>query len=177
MATTRIIRHIAHGPKDLMELVSDVEAYPEFINLLSALRVTNRKSISDVHEQFEADATVTYKFISESFRSTVNIFHDLNRIKVTKSDRAGALRVLDNTWHFHELSDGSTLIDFHIEVKLKAFPLEMLLREKFASAGEKIMSLFVVKARQECPKIGDASLDLAAEYKRLNLPKSAAKSA
>lgn len=170
MAKTQITRHIPHTPKDLMKLVSDVEGYPVFINLLSALRVVNRKTVSEFHEQFEADATVTYKFIRENFRSIVDIYHDQNRIQVAKSNKDGVLKSLDNTWHFHELSDGSTLIDFHIEVRLKAFPLERLLREKFDVAGQKIMSLFVVKARQTCPKVGDPNLDVKAECKRLGLP-------
>lgn len=170
MAETHMTRRILHSPEDLMDLVSDVESYPDFINLLSALRVVKRKKISDVHDQFEADATVSYKFIRETFRSFVNIYHDKRRIEVTKSNKDGALKSLDNTWCFHELSDGSTLIDFKIEVRLKAYPLERLLREKFTSAGSKIMSLFVEKAHKQCPRVGDPNLDVKAECKRLGLP-------
>ena len=169
MASTHIIRHVRHSPKDLMTLVGDVEAYPEFINLLSALRVTNRKQISEGHERFEADATVSYKFISESFSSVVNLHHGENKISVTKANRAGAVKALHNDWKFHELSDGSTLVDFKIDVKLKAFPLEMLLRDKFDKAGNQMMNLFETKAGLTCEKIGDPSLSLGPEYQRLGL--------
>lgn len=169
MAETRLIRRIEHAPKDLMALVADVETYPEFINLLSALRVTNRETLSDVHERFEADATVSYKFVRESFRSVVNLHHDEQRISVTKADRSGAVRDLKNDWKFHELSDGSTLVDFNIKVKLKAFPLEILLAEKFDKAGDKIMNLFTAKAETSCEKVGRPDLDLPAEYARLGL--------
>lgn len=169
MAETHLTRHIRHSPKDLMTLVGNVEAYPEFINLLSALRVTKRKMITEFHEQFEADATVSYKFISESFSSVVNLHHDQNRISVTKADRSGAVRSLRNEWDFHEVSDGSTIVDFKIKVKLKAFPLEMLLSEKFNRAGDHMMNLFETKAGQTCPVIGDPNVNLTAEYARLGL--------
>ncbi len=169
MADARLLRRVMHTPDDMMGLVSNVEAYPEFITLLSALRVLNRKSITDAHERFEADATVSYKFIRETFRSVVNIYHDQHKIVVQKASQGGALRSLDNHWTFHTLSDGSTLVDFTIEVKLKAFPLEMLLREKFDAAGRYIMNHFETRAAQVYKKVGDPGLDMDAEYQRLGL--------
>ncbi len=169
MANTRLTRRIMNSPKDLIALVSNVEAYPEFINLISALRVSNRTNITENHERFEAEATVAYKFIRESFRSVIDVYHNENRIVVSKADKSGAVKALQNDWHFHELSDGSTLVDFMIDVKLKAFPLELLLRDKFDRAGEHLMTLFETKASQVCPAVGDQTLAVAAECKRLGL--------
>ncbi len=171
MAETSMSRHLPHKPEDLMALVANVEAYPEFINLISALRVTNRKHITPEHEQFQAEATVAYKFVRETFHSVVNIHHGENRISVTKADKSGAVKSLSNDWYFHELSDGSTLVDFSVAVKLKAFPLEMLLRDKFDRAGDHMMNLFTSKAAQTCPKVGDPTLAIDAECERLGLNK------
>lgn len=169
MANARLTRRIMNAPDDLIALVSNVEAYPEFINLITALRVSNRTRPSEHLERFEADATVAYKFIRESFSSVVQVDHEKKHINVSKANKSGAVKALQNDWHFHELSDGSTLVDFMIDVKLKAFPLEMLLRDKFERAGQHLMNLFEVKASQVCPKVGDPNLSIEAECKRLGL--------
>ena len=71
MAKAILHRRVMNAPGDLLELVSNVERYPEFINLLSAVRISNREAISDTVERFEAEANVSYKFISERFNSLV----------------------------------------------------------------------------------------------------------
>ncbi len=159
-------------PADLVKLVSNVEAYPEFINLLSAVRVTDRESIGDGVERFEAQAMVSYKFIREQFHSVVTVDHGKNTINVAKADRSGAVKDLKNEWVFHELSDGSSLVDFFVKVSLKAFPLELMLRDKFDRAGEHIMKLFEVKASQTFPVVGDPDLNLKQELERLGLRQS-----
>ena len=169
MAKATLHRRVMHAPNDLFDLVSDVERYPEFINLLSAIRVSNREQVSGSIERFEAEANVSYKFLSERFNSLVEVDRENLTIDVSKADRSGAVRALKNNWVFHPLSDGSTYVDFFVEVKLKAFPLEMMMREKFDKAGRHIMNLFETKAGQTYKKIGDADLDLDTELSRLGL--------
>ncbi|MBC6403333.1 MAG: hypothetical protein GDA39_06275 [Hyphomonadaceae bacterium] len=160
-------------PEDLLRFVSNVEGYPVFINLLSAVRVTNRRRVGDL-ETFEAEVTVSYKFFSEKFRSFIRIDHAKNEIDVSRASRRGAVRFLKNRWVFHELSDGSSLVDFSVDVRLKALPLEMILRRKFYKAAVHMIGLFETRARQVYPEVGDSDLDLKAEYKRLNLREPAA---
>ena len=169
MASATLHRRVMHAPSDLVDLVSDVERYPEFINLLSAVRISNRETFSEDVETFEAEANVSFKFVSDTFRSIVKVDRANHTIDVAKANRSGAVKSLKNNWVFHPLSDGSTLVDFFVEVKLKAFPLEMMMRDKFDKAGQHIMGLFEVKAGQIYEKVGDADLDLNAELKRLGL--------
>ncbi len=169
MAEARLLRRVMHSPNDLLELVGNVENYPKFISLISALRTTKRTDMGPGIEKFEAEATISYKFISENFRSTVEIDRPAKMISVNKAQRGGAVRDLKNRWIFHELSDGSTLVDFFVLVRLKAFPLDILLRDKFDKAGTELMDMFTQKAAEECAKVGDPELDLEAEYLRLGL--------
>lgn len=169
MAEAHLSRRIRHSPDDLVHLVSNVEAYPEFINLISAMRVMKRTSVTDTHERFEADATVSYKFISESFSSVVDVHSDKRQINVRKAERGGAVKRLQNDWTFHPLEDGSTLVEFFIEVKLKAYPLEILLRDKFGKASIHIMNLFEKKASQVYPRVGTEEFDVQVEYAKLKL--------
>ena len=169
MAEAHLSRRIRHSPEDLIHLVSNVESYPEFINLISAMRVLKRTSVTETHERFEADATVSYKFISENFSSVVDVHKHTRQIRVRKAERGGAVKTLQNDWTFHALEDGSTLVEFYIEVKLKAYPLEVLLRDKFEKASVHIMNLFEKKASQIYPYTGANEHDVQKEYVRLNL--------
>lgn len=165
MPSASFTRHIFHAPDDLLEMVANVEDYPSFINLISALRIT--KKISDT--DFEAEAVVAYKMIRESFKSLIHIDREKKFIRVTKAEKGGAVKTLENTWRFHELSDGSTAVEFYVDVSLKAFPLNMLIRDKMDKASDVIMNAFVARAAQVCKPVKDEGLDLVAEYQRLGL--------
>ncbi len=163
MPETRLKHRVMHRPEDMLEMVADVERYPKFIKFISALRVKNRKQISDTVEQFEAEATVSFKFVSEKFISDVRVDQNAKTISVKKSGSGGALRSLENKWKFIELSDGSTLVDFYVNVSLKAFPLNMLLNDKFDKVGTELMGLFERKAGLAFEKVGDPDLDWESE--------------
>jgi coenzyme Q-binding protein COQ10 len=165
MPEAHIIRRIRNSPEDLYGFVADVEKYPEFINLISALRIT--KTLSET--EFEAEAVVAYKMISESFRSHVMTDADALKIEVTKAEKGGAVKSLLNRWQFHPLKDGSTLIDVVVDVRLKARSLEFLLRNKFSSASVHIVSAFERRAGQILPVVGEADYDFKAEAKALGV--------
>ena len=165
MPKTHLIRRIRNSPEALFNFVADVESYPEFINLISALRIT--KKVSDT--EFEAEAIVAYKMISETFRSHVVADLDALRIEVKKEEKGGAVKSLFNSWQFYPLSDGSTLVDVVVEVGLKARPLEFLLREKFAKASVHIINVFETRASQDLPIVGEADYDFQSEAKALGL--------
>jgi len=163
MPKTRLKHRVMHRPDDMLSMVADVERYPKFIKFISALRVKNREQISDSVETFEAEATVSFKFISEQFNSDVRVDKDARTISVKKSGKGGALKSLENSWKFHELADGSTLVEFYVDVSLKAFPLNMLLADKFDKVGSELMRLFEHKAGLQFEKVGDPDFNWEAE--------------
>jgi coenzyme Q-binding protein COQ10 len=165
MPSTSFTRHICHDPDELLEMVANVEDYPVFINLISALRITKQLNETD----FEAEAVVAYKMIRERFKSLIHIDRENRFIRVTKAQKGGAVKTLENSWKFHALEDGSTLVEFYVEVSLKAFPLNMLIRDKMGRASEVIMNAFVARAAQVCKPVKSEDIDLAAASKRLGL--------
>ena len=162
-------KRILHSPDDLLEMVADVENYPKFVDLISALRITKETQLSEDHTQFEAEALVAYKMINETFASTVDVYRDQHKIVVQKSERGGALRSLRNDWIFHPLPDGSTLVEFFIDVKLKAFFLDSLLASKFDKAADMVMDAFEARAAQLYDNFGAESYDAEADIHRLGL--------
>jgi len=165
MPNAHLIRRIANSPEDLFGLVADVEKYPEFINLLSALRVT--KKLSDT--EFEAEAIVAYKMIRETFRSHVIADPSTLKISVTKAEKGGVVKSLNNNWTFYPLRDGSSLVEVTVDVRLKALPLDFLLRDKFAKASVHIVNLFETRAKQQLPKVGGGVYNFKPELKALGL--------
>lgn len=165
MPKAHLIRRIRNAPEDLFEFVSDVENYPEFINLISALRITKKLS----ETEFEAEAIVVYKMISESFRSHIRINPEALKIEVQKAEKGGAVKSLFNSWNFYPLDDGSTLVDVVVDVRLKAMPLEFLLREKFQKASVHIVNVFETRAQQKLRKVGAVEYDFSSELKALGL--------
>ncbi len=150
-----ISRHLTYSPEDLLAMVVDVNAYPEFINFISSVRILSKKQISPHIEEMIADVVVQYKFFRETFRSKVIIDRENLQINIGKEGHGGAVRSLANIWDFRLLSDGSTQIDFDLEVSLKAVPLEFLLRNKLDKAAEIIMQAFENRAAQICKPVGD----------------------
>lgn len=165
MPSTHLIRRVCAAPDDVFDIVADVENYPKFINLISALRITKQISPTD----FEAEAIVAYKMLRETFRSHIHIDREKGLIEVSKAQAGGAVKTLKNTWKFYELSDGSTAVDFFVDVSLKAFPLNILIREKMGRASDVIMAAFERRAAQVCKPVGLDNLDLTAEYQLLGL--------
>lgn len=165
MPSAHLIRRIRNSPEGLFDLVADVENYPEFINLISALRVTKKLS----ETEFEAEAVVAYKMLRETFRSHITADRDALKIEVKKAEKGGAVKSLVNRWVFYPLKDGSTLVDVVVDVRLKAMPLEFLLRDKFGKASVQIVNLFETRAKQDLPSVGEADYDYKSELISLGL--------
>jgi len=117
MPAAALLQRVRHRPDDIMALVAEVENYPRFIGLISALRVTKETQLSESHTHFEAEAVVAYKFI------------------------------------------------------LKAFPLEMLARDKFDKVATKIMAMFIDYAGETLDVVGEADFDVSEDMARLGLKK------
>lgn len=169
MPEARYAKRILHGPGDLLDMVADVERYPEFVDLIAEMRILKREQRSPSHTAFEAQAVVAYKMINEVFASEVDVFRDQHKIVVRKSERGGAVKTLLNEWTFHPLADGSTLVEFYVDVRLKAFFLDSLLAAKFERAASTIVEDFEAQANRLYAPSGRPDYDASAEIARLGL--------
>jgi len=160
MPKTRIRKRVRHAPDEMLQFVTDVEKYPEFINFVSTVHVLKREKISADIERFSADVAAQYKFIRETFRSHVTINRAEKTLEIKRDGHGGAVRTLRNDWKFIELADGSTLIDFSIDVKLKVAVLDFLIRQKFQKATTHMIDVFERRAAQVCKVVGDEGFDL-----------------
>src|SRR5436189_5766980 len=66
-------RLVNHSAPQMFDLVADVERYPEFVPLCSALKVRQRTPRADGTEIVIADMTVSFKLVRESFTTRVTL--------------------------------------------------------------------------------------------------------
>src|SRR5438876_9321832 len=105
-------RRVLHAASEMFELVADVERYPEFLPLCSALKVRGRERAAEGVEIIVADMTVAYKLIQETFRSKVTLQRPSLQILVEYLD--GPFSLMENRWTFCPAGSGACDVEVFI---------------------------------------------------------------
>ncbi len=143
---------LRHRPDDLFDLVSDVRAYPKFIKLISAMRVTRDRTEKGSGE-LDAEARVRYRFVRERFSTRVRFDRPGRLIDVDYL--AGPFHDLANQWRFHALDDGSTLVDFWIRYSFKNPVLQVLVDTNRGRAIRYLIGAFEDEAARRYETVGE----------------------
>ncbi len=129
----------------MFDLVADVERYPEFVPLCTALRVRSRRTAGDVRETLIADMSVGYKMIRERFTSRVTL--DKPRLRVVVEYIDGPFSHMENIWTFRDEPDGArSLITFFIDYEFRSRMLGALMGSMFDAAFRKFSQAFEERA-------------------------------
>lgn len=139
-------RHVRHSPKNMFDLVADVESYPEFLPLCEALAVRSRRDGGNGKSLLVADMTVGYKAIRETFTTQVLLKPDDLAIDVKYLD--GPFRYLDNRWRFIAEGEAGCIIDFFIDYAFKNRMLGMMMGSMFDRAFRMFAEAFEKRADQ-----------------------------
>jgi coenzyme Q-binding protein COQ10 len=137
-------RRVRHAASDMFDLVVDVEKYPLFVPLCSALRVKSRTEKGEGVSVLVADMTVAYKFISETFTSRVT--HDRPNLKILVEYLNGPFSRLQNRWTFKPLSETSCEVEFFIDYEFRSRTLALLMGAMFDTAFRKFAVAFEQRA-------------------------------
>jgi coenzyme Q-binding protein COQ10 len=147
MSAFRTTRRVPFTPRQMLDLVADVERYPEFLPLCEALTVRRREREEEA-EILIADMTVGYKAIRETFTSRVRI--EPARLEVVATGVPGAMgpfRRLENRWQFRPAPGGGCDVDFSIAYELRSAMLQMLVGALFDRAFARYTEAFEARAR------------------------------
>jgi coenzyme Q-binding protein COQ10 len=144
-------RHfVPYSPRQMYDLVADVEQYAQFLPLVDELKVLRRDN-SGSTTVLTASMAVGYKAIRETFMTRVTLRPDDLSIVANYLD--GPFRHLENRWRFPALSRGSstqqisgTEVDFYIDYEFKSLMLGMLVGAMFDTAFRKFTSAFEARA-------------------------------
>ncbi len=142
MSSASIKKIIPCKKNQLIEMVLDIEKYPEFVPWCIEGKVYDRNESEDLIN-FNGDLKVGKSILNETFSSQVSYYKEKDKIIVTNLD--GPLKYLKNEWFFKEINN-STQLEFFIDFELKNSILNSIMRKSFELGLNKIAKSFEERA-------------------------------
>ena len=142
MSSATLKKIIPCKKNQLIDMVLDIEKYPEFVPWCISGKVYDKKESSDMIS-FNGDLKVGKSFLNETFSSHVSLYKELDKIIVTNLD--GPLKYLKNEWKFKEVNN-STELEFFIDFELKNPILNAIMTKSFELGLSKIAKSFENRA-------------------------------
>ena len=137
-------RRVQHRADQMFDLVADIERYPEFVPLCSALRVRRRMPQADGTEIIVAEMTVSFKLVKETFTTKVAL--DRENLKITVRYLQGPFSNLENRWTFEPKGDDACDVGFFIAYEFKSRMLATLMGSMFDAAFARFSAAFEKRA-------------------------------
>ena len=144
MPSTSIKKKISCSKKNLIEMVLDIEKYPEFVPWCLDSKIHDKTDKGDTIE-IKADLTIGKSFFRDTYKSFVIYNKSEDSIHVTNID--GPLKHLENEWFFRQDGDSSE-VEFHVDFELKNKILNVLMIKSFDLGLKKIADAFEKRAIQ-----------------------------
>ena len=142
MPKASVKRLIECNKNQLIDLVLDIEKYPEFLPFCLDAHVYEKKNEGDL-VLIIADLTIGKGPFKDTYKSDVKFNKKESAIKVTNI--GGPLNHLENIWYFKEQENGTEIsfdIDFEIENKF----LNIVMTKSFQFGLDKIADAFQKRA-------------------------------
>jgi len=131
-------RVLACSPRQLYDLVADIERYPEFLPWCVAARIRKREG-----DLVTADLVIGFKMFRERFTSQVRLDPDGQRIDVTY--QKGPFKYPNNHWVFEDHPQGCA-IDFYVDFEFRSRLLQKLIEPLFSEAVRRMVAAFEARA-------------------------------
>jgi coenzyme Q-binding protein COQ10 len=132
-------KYLPFTPRQLYDLVADVDRYREFLPWCAGSRVRKREG-----NVFYGDLMVGFKMVRERFTSKVTLGD--GRIDIEYVE--GPFRYLNNHWIFEPAEDGGTIINFCVDFEVRSRMLQPIIGTVFNEAVKVMVSSFERRARQ-----------------------------
>ncbi len=144
MPSSSVKKKISCSKEDLINMVLDIEKYPEFVPWCLDSKVYEKKDKGDTVEII-ADLTIGKSFFKETYKSFVTYNKSTDTIYVTNIE--GPLKHLENKWFFKDLGDSSE-VEFQVDFELKNKILNLLMNKSFDLGLIKIADAFQKRAEE-----------------------------
>ena len=144
MPKASVKRLIECNKNQLIDLVLDIEKYPEFVPFCLNAHIYEKNNEGDI-TTIIADLTIGKGPFKDTYKSDVKFNKIDSTINVTNI--GGPLNHLENTWHFKEQENGTEIsfdIDFEIENKF----LNIVMTKSFQFGLDKIADAFQKRAEE-----------------------------
>ena len=142
MSSASIKKIIPCKKNQLIEMVLDIEKYPEFVPWCIEGKIYNKNEGKDLIT-FNGDLKVGKSLLNETFSSQVSYYKEKDKIIVTNLD--GPLKHLKNEWIFKTVNN-ATQLEFFIDFELKNPFLNGIMKKSFELGLNKIAKSFEERA-------------------------------
>tara|TARA_Y100001970_G_C13954654_1_gene710005 strand:+ start:34 stop:483 length:450 start_codon:yes stop_codon:yes gene_type:complete len=144
MPKASIKRLIECNKKNLIDLVLDIEKYPEFIPFCYDAKIYKNEDQEDF-KLIIADLSIGKGAFRDTYKSDVKFNKKDNSISVKNID--GPLNYLTNNWNFKEINN-TTEVTFDIDFEIKNKFLNTIMSASFQFGLEKIADSFQKRAEK-----------------------------
>ena len=142
MPKASVKRLIECKKEQLIDLVLDIEKYPEFVPFCVGAKVYEKKEESNLL-LIVADLTIGKGPFKDTYKSDVKYNEKEDSIFVTNLD--GPLKHLENMWLFKQ-ENNITEVSFEVDFELKNEFLNIVMKKSFQFALDKIADAFQKRA-------------------------------
>ena len=142
MPKASVKRLIECNKNQLIDLVLDIEKYPEFVPFCLDAHVYEKNTEGDL-TLIIADLTIGKGPFKDTYKSDVKFNKKDSSIKVTNI--GGPLNHLENTWYFNDHKNG-TEISFNIDFEIENKFLNIVMTKSFQFGLDKIADAFQKRA-------------------------------
>ena len=143
MPKASVKRLIECQKKDLINLVLDIEKYPQFVPFCYDAKIYENKKKGDL-QKIIADLTIGKGLFKDTYKSDVAFDKKNDSIYVKNIE--GPLNHLSNNWTFTDKKNGITEVTFDIDFEIKNKFLNILMDKSFQYGLEKIADSFKKRA-------------------------------
>ena len=144
MPQASVKRLIQIEKKKLIDLVLDIDKYPNFIPYCINSKVYER-NVKGEDIYIIADLTIGKGIFKDTYKSDVRFNKKEDTIYVTNID--GPLKYLENRWYFNQKGN-MTEVSFDVDFELKNRFLNILMTKSFTYGLNKIADAFQKRAEE-----------------------------
>ena len=144
MPKASVKKKIECNKEQLIDLVLDIEKYPQFVPFCLSSKVYERNEKGNLL-LIVADLTIGKGPFKDTYKSDVKFNKNEDTIYVTNLD--GPLKHLENKWYFKE-DNKFTEVSFEVDFELKNHFLNIIMTKSFQFGLNKIADAFQKRAEK-----------------------------
>lgn len=136
-------RVVPHSAAQMLDLVADVESYPDFVPHCTRMEVTRSAEAPDT--RFDARMHISFGPVAQAYTSRIVVDREAMTLKAKALD--GPFSHLDSIWRFIERPEG-TEARFDIDFRIGNPLLRSVAEPAFAAKQREIIGAFVTEAKR-----------------------------
>ena len=140
-------RFINYKPKQIFDLIMDIEKYPQFLNWCNQAKIINVISDDEQKKELIADLTIKFGIFMQKYSSKVITSTNNGAYFINIESQQEIFDYLKCQWSLHATDVGSNVI-FAMDVRFGSSMFEKIFDLMFQEISGKIISQFESRASQ-----------------------------